>query len=79
MNTKRYRIGILKEKMFYWSAWYSDYESESDAPIRLAEAIENDLDKFRVYEVKPNADISTEKRRKILQAAFLHLSNKYSR
>lgn len=78
MSSKRYRIGIIKEKMSNWHGWYSDYELESDASIKLAKAIEKDLDKFRVYEVKPNADISSEKRREILQAAFLHLSKKYS-
>ena len=62
--------------MFNWPGWYSDYESDPDAPIKLAEAIGKDLKKFRIYEVKPNADISQDKRLEIIRAALSHLSKK---
>ena len=78
MNAKRYRIGIEKNKISKWLGWYTNYESDSDAPIQLADAIEKDLRKFRIYEVKPNADISAEKRREIIRAALTHLSKKFN-
>lgn len=74
MNAKRYRIGINKRKMFNWQGWYSNYESDSQASIKLAEALKKDLKKFRVYEVQPNVNVPPAKRLEIIRAALSHLS-----
>lgn len=78
MKTLRYRIGINHDKLPSWSGWYSDYELAPDAAEKLALQIERDMDKFRIYEVKPNKDILPETRREIVKNALLILLKKYS-
>jgi hypothetical protein len=75
MNAPRYRIGIDKEKAVNWSGWYSDFSTESQAAEALAGAIQKDLRKFHIYEVKPNSEIPLEKRKEIIRAAVAQLAD----
>lgn len=77
MSEPRYRIGINKEQVFDWHGWYSDYETETQAIHELRNAVERDLKKFRLYEVKPNKELTEEKRRQIFFCALADIAKTY--
>ncbi|PYK97017.1 MAG: hypothetical protein DME19_17765 [Verrucomicrobia bacterium] len=78
MSEPRYRISILKEKAFRWDGWYSNYGLEPQAVTNLANAIDRDIEKFKIHEVKPNKNISAEKRKLIIRAALIKVAESLS-
>lgn len=77
-KARRLRIGIDQNKKVNWAtksgSWYSDYKSTAEVVSPMAEAIARDLEKFRIYEVKPNKDIPPSERISIIRAALTELA-----